>query len=132
MNTANNFYSTSLIRDCSLSAAVAGLISLIATYSGPMLIVVQAAQAGVPVTITVLVALLVCLIPTTIGGLLSAIGIAGSQAAGLWQYLKVGDDTKVLHPATIQPASGPISRAVSIEPSQIVRVSSRGISSRNA
>lgn len=32
---------------------------------------------GIPVTITVLVALLVCLIPTTIGGLLSAIGIAG-------------------------------------------------------
>jgi len=33
--------------------------------------------AGVPVTVTVLVALLVCLMPTTIGGLLSAIGIAG-------------------------------------------------------
>jgi K+-transporting ATPase ATPase B chain len=32
---------------------------------------------GAPVTITVLVALLVCLIPTTIGGLLPAIGIAG-------------------------------------------------------
>ncbi|HSV16386.1 MAG TPA: potassium-transporting ATPase subunit KdpB [Tepidisphaeraceae bacterium] len=32
---------------------------------------------GEPITITVLVALLVCLIPTTIGGLLSAIGIAG-------------------------------------------------------
>ncbi len=32
---------------------------------------------GAPVTMTVLVALLVCLIPTTIGGLLSAIGIAG-------------------------------------------------------
>jgi K+-transporting ATPase ATPase B chain len=32
---------------------------------------------GAPVTVTVLVALLVCLIPTTIGGLLSAIGIAG-------------------------------------------------------
>ena len=32
---------------------------------------------GTPVTVTVLVALLVCLIPTTIGGLLSAIGIAG-------------------------------------------------------
>ena len=32
---------------------------------------------GTPITITVLVALLVCLIPTTIGGLLSAIGIAG-------------------------------------------------------
>jgi K+-transporting ATPase ATPase B chain len=38
---------------------------------------VQAAGHGQPVTITVLVALLVCLIPTTIGGLLSAIGIAG-------------------------------------------------------
>lgn len=32
---------------------------------------------GQPITVTVLVALLVCLIPTTIGGLLSAIGIAG-------------------------------------------------------
>jgi K+-transporting ATPase ATPase B chain len=38
---------------------------------------VQSAGHGEPVTITVLVALLVCLIPTTIGGLLSAIGIAG-------------------------------------------------------
>ncbi|CAB3794670.1 potassium-transporting ATPase subunit KdpB [Paraburkholderia fynbosensis] len=38
---------------------------------------VQAAQAGHVVTITALVALLVCLIPTTIGGLLSAIGVAG-------------------------------------------------------
>src|SRR5450830_1450506 len=36
-----------------------------------------AGVAGTPVTITVLVALLVCLIPTTIGGLLSAIGVAG-------------------------------------------------------
>ncbi len=34
-------------------------------------------QASAPPSITVLVALLVCLIPTTIGGLLSAIGIAG-------------------------------------------------------
>ncbi|AJQ25825.1 potassium-transporting ATPase subunit KdpB [Pelosinus fermentans] len=33
--------------------------------------------SGVSISITVLVALLVCLIPTTIGGLLSAIGIAG-------------------------------------------------------
>ena len=33
--------------------------------------------AGTSVTITVLISLLVCLIPTTIGGLLSAIGIAG-------------------------------------------------------
>jgi K+-transporting ATPase ATPase B chain len=38
---------------------------------------VGAAGQGTPITITVLVALLVCLIPTTIGGLLSAIGIAG-------------------------------------------------------
>ena len=38
---------------------------------------VKAAGQGSPVSITVLVALLVCLIPTTIGGLLSAIGIAG-------------------------------------------------------
>ena len=38
---------------------------------------VRAAGQGSPVTVTVLVALLVCLIPTTIGGLLSAIGIAG-------------------------------------------------------
>src|SRR6478609_4613438 len=38
---------------------------------------VAVAKAGTPVTITVLVALLVCLIPTTIGGLLSAIGVAG-------------------------------------------------------
>jgi K+-transporting ATPase ATPase B chain len=38
---------------------------------------VEVAKAGTPITITVLVALLVCLIPTTIGGLLSAIGVAG-------------------------------------------------------
>ncbi|WP_447979843.1 potassium-transporting ATPase subunit KdpB [Candidatus Nitrospira bockiana] len=38
---------------------------------------VQAAGSGTPVTVTVLIALLVCLIPTTIGALLSAIGIAG-------------------------------------------------------
>jgi potassium-transporting ATPase ATP-binding subunit len=35
------------------------------------------AYSGVALSVTVLVALLVCLIPTTIGGLLSAIGIAG-------------------------------------------------------
>ena len=36
-----------------------------------------ASYAGAPQTLFVLIALLVCLIPTTIGGLLSAIGIAG-------------------------------------------------------
>ena len=38
---------------------------------------VTSAGHGAVITVTVLVALLVCLIPTTIGGLLSAIGIAG-------------------------------------------------------
>ncbi|RTL10591.1 MAG: K(+)-transporting ATPase subunit B [Neisseriaceae bacterium] len=38
---------------------------------------VNANHSGSPISITVLVALLVCLIPTTIGGLLSAIGVAG-------------------------------------------------------
>src|SRR5579863_1454266 len=38
---------------------------------------VMVAKLGTPVTITALIALLVCLIPTTIGGLLSAIGVAG-------------------------------------------------------
>jgi potassium-transporting ATPase ATP-binding subunit len=38
---------------------------------------VAVTKLGTPVTITALIALLVCLIPTTIGGLLSAIGVAG-------------------------------------------------------
>jgi K+-transporting ATPase ATPase B chain len=38
---------------------------------------VETAKQGAPVSMTTLIALLVCLIPTTIGGLLSAIGIAG-------------------------------------------------------
>ena len=38
---------------------------------------IHQAGTGSVITITVLIALLVCLIPTTIGGLLSAIGIAG-------------------------------------------------------
>ncbi|KMW72843.1 potassium-transporting ATPase subunit B [Photorhabdus luminescens subsp. luminescens] len=38
---------------------------------------VETNQSGQPITVTVLIALLVCLIPTTIGGLLSAIGVAG-------------------------------------------------------
>jgi len=37
--------------------------------------------AGVPVTVGALISLFVCLIPTTIGGLLSAIGIAGMDRA---------------------------------------------------
>jgi K+-transporting ATPase ATPase B chain len=38
---------------------------------------VAVAGSGAPVSITVLIALLVCLIPTTIGALLSSIGVAG-------------------------------------------------------
>jgi len=38
---------------------------------------VEANKLGTPVTVTALIALLVCLIPTTIGALLSAIGVAG-------------------------------------------------------
>lgn len=41
------------------------------------LFAVDTSGSGSPVTITGLIALLVCLIPTTIGGLLSAIGVAG-------------------------------------------------------
>ncbi len=40
---------------------------------------VERAGSGIVITVTVLIALLVCLIPTTIGGLLSAIGISGMQ-----------------------------------------------------
>ena len=38
---------------------------------------VEAAKSGVAVSVTALIALLVCLIPTTIGGLMSAVGVAG-------------------------------------------------------
>jgi len=44
-----------------------------------------AIYSGSPQTIFVLVSLLVCLIPTTIGGLLSAIGIAGIGPVGATQ-----------------------------------------------
>jgi potassium-transporting ATPase ATP-binding subunit len=63
----------------SILLAALTLIFLIATVTLlPFSIYsVTAAGQGTPVTVTVLTALLVCLIPTTIGGLLSAIGIAG-------------------------------------------------------
>ncbi|HET8576513.1 MAG TPA: potassium-transporting ATPase subunit KdpB [Methylomirabilota bacterium] len=69
------------LNEIALDILLAGLtiIFLLATatllpYS---LYSVQSAGQGTVVTVTVLVALLVCLIPTTIGALLSAIGIAG-------------------------------------------------------
>jgi len=63
----------------SILLAVFTLIFLLATVTllPFSLYSVNAAGQGQPITVTVLVALLVCLIPTTIGGLLSAIGIAG-------------------------------------------------------
>ena len=63
----------------SILLAVFTLIFLLATVTLlPFSIYsVMSAGHGEQVTVTVLVALLVCLIPTTIGGLLPAIGIAG-------------------------------------------------------
>jgi K+-transporting ATPase ATPase B chain len=67
--------------EIALSILLAGLtiIFLLATVTLlPFSIYsVTSSGNGTPVTVTVLVALLVCLIPTTIGGLLPAIGIAG-------------------------------------------------------
>ncbi len=65
----------------SILLAAMTLIFLMATatllpYS---LFSVARAGSGTVITVTVLIALLVCLIPTTIGGLLSAIGISGMQ-----------------------------------------------------
>ena len=55
----------------SIFIVVAAALYAFSAYS------VQSAGSGTTITITVLVALFVCLAPTTIGGLLSAIGIAG-------------------------------------------------------
>ena len=61
-----------------LLAALTTIFLLVCTTLLPFsLYSVESAGQGTPITMTVLVALLVCLIPTTIGGLLSAIGIAG-------------------------------------------------------
>ncbi|MFD3166882.1 potassium-transporting ATPase subunit KdpB [Herpetosiphon sp. NSE202] len=46
-------------------------------YSVAAVKALDPSSQALPITVTALVALLVCLIPTTIGGLLSAIGIAG-------------------------------------------------------
>ncbi len=60
-----------------LAALTIVFLLAVATLLPLSLYAVRAAGQGQPVTVTVLAALLVCLIPTTIGGLLSAIGIAG-------------------------------------------------------
>jgi potassium-transporting ATPase ATP-binding subunit len=63
--------------DILLAALTIVFLLACVTLSPFSLYSVNAAGQGTPVTVTVLVALLVCLIPTTIGALLSAIGIAG-------------------------------------------------------
>ena len=67
--------------EIALSILLAGLTVIfllaVVTLLPYALYSIRATGAGVAPTITVLIALLVCLIPTTIGGLLSAIGIAG-------------------------------------------------------
>ncbi len=67
--------------EIALNILIAGLtlIFLLAVVTLPPFAAysVQSMGAGQTPTVAVLVALLVCLIPTTIGGLLSAIGIAG-------------------------------------------------------
>jgi potassium-transporting ATPase ATP-binding subunit len=67
--------------EVALNILLAGLtiifLVVCATLLPYSLYAVQSSGQGVPVTVTVLVALLVCLAPTTIGALLSAIGIAG-------------------------------------------------------
>ena len=67
--------------EIALNILIAGLtlIFLLAVVTLPPYAAFSVAQAGggTAPTVAVLVSLLVCLIPTTIGGLLSAIGIAG-------------------------------------------------------
>jgi len=63
--------------DILLAALTIIFLVVTVTLSPYSIFSARAAGQGSPVTVTVLVALLVCLIPTTIGGLLSAIGIAG-------------------------------------------------------
>jgi K+-transporting ATPase ATPase B chain len=60
-----------------LAALTIVFLLAVATLLPFSLFSVRVAGQGSPVTVTALAALLVCLIPTTIGGLLSAIGIAG-------------------------------------------------------
>jgi K+-transporting ATPase ATPase B chain len=67
--------------EIALNILIAGLTLIfllaVATLHPFSIYAVSSAGAGMVPTIAVLVSLLVCLIPTTIGGLLSAIGIAG-------------------------------------------------------
>ncbi|WP_333618423.1 potassium-transporting ATPase subunit KdpB [Dietzia sp.] len=99
-----------------------------------------AGLAAAPVSITVLVALLVCLIPTTIGALLSAIGIAGMDRLVRRNVLAVsgraveaaGDVTTLLLDKTGTITYGnrravaflPVGSATKIELAEIARMTS--------
>src|SRR5664280_2775337 len=67
--------------EIALNILIAGLTLIfllaVATITPYAKYAIQAVGSGTAPTVAVLVSLLVCLIPTTIGGLLSAIGIAG-------------------------------------------------------
>jgi potassium-transporting ATPase ATP-binding subunit len=67
--------------EIALNILIAGLTLIfllaVATLPPYAKYAIQAVRGGAAPTVAVLVSLLVCLIPTTIGGLLSAIGIAG-------------------------------------------------------
>ncbi|MFN0195379.1 MAG: potassium-transporting ATPase subunit KdpB [Planctomycetaceae bacterium] len=60
-----------------LAALTLIFLLVVATLLPYSMYAVKATGQGAPISLTVLVALLVCLAPTTIGALLSAIGIAG-------------------------------------------------------
>jgi len=62
-----------------LAAMTIIFLLVCATLLPYSLLSIERMGSGTPVSLTVLIALLVCLIPTTIGGLLSAIGISGMQ-----------------------------------------------------
>src|SRR5882724_2627957 len=76
-NPGEAFLDRMIALDILLAAMTIIFLLATATLLPFSLYAVESAGKGTPVTVTVLVALLVCLIPTTIGALLSAIGIAG-------------------------------------------------------
>lgn len=80
----------------SILLAALTLISLMATVTllPFSLYSVRAAGQGTPVTVTVLTALFVGLLPTTLGGLLSAIGIAGMDRGTLTTFSIANDVAK--------------------------------------
>jgi K+-transporting ATPase ATPase B chain len=65
-----------------LAAMTLIFLLVVATLLPASIFAVSVSGKGMPISVTVLVALFVCLAPTTIGALLSAIGIAGMNRLG--------------------------------------------------